>query len=79
MFGLIYDTQTGIKIFKKEALYPWVTDSFAFDIEILMKAKQAGKDIIEIPVEANIEKRMKLSSIWKCFKDSLKIWIRRFF
>lgn len=73
-FGLNIDTQTGIKLFHRDALMEWKSDSFAFDIEILYNAKKAGKSIIEVPVETNIRKKAKLSSIWKCFIESLKLW-----
>lgn len=78
LFGLGIDTQTGIKLFRRNALYHWETTSFAFDIEILYNAKRMGYSIIEVPVEANIEKRMKIKSIIKCFTESLKIWARSF-
>lgn len=77
-FGLNIDTQTGVKIFKRKALLPWKSDSFAFDIEILHNAKKAGFSIIEVPVETNIRKKAKLSSVWKCFVESLKLIRRKY-
>lgn len=73
LFGLNIDTQTGIKLFKKKAIPYFETDGYMFDLEILVKAKKGGCRIIEVPVEANIERKMKFSSILKCFAESLKI------
>lgn len=73
LFGLNIDTQTGIKLFRRQAIPYFETDGYMFDLEILVKAKKAGVRIIEVPVEANIERKMKLSSILKCFAESLKI------
>ena len=72
-FGLNIDTQTGVKVFRRDAIFQWQTDSFAFDIEMLFLAKHAGKRIIEVPVEANIKRKAKLSSVIKCFTESVKL------
>jgi cellulose synthase/poly-beta-1,6-N-acetylglucosamine synthase-like glycosyltransferase len=77
LFGLNFDTQTGVKLFKKHCIFPWRCDSFAYDIEILDMAKRAGYRIIEVPVEVEGSKPMKFSSVWKCFTESLNLWIRR--
>lgn len=74
LFDLNIDTQTGVKLFRRESLPNWDTDGFMFDLEILAKAKIRGKSIIEVPVEANIERKMGTRSIVKCFVESLKIW-----
>jgi glycosyltransferase involved in cell wall biosynthesis len=74
LFGIGVDSQTGVKAFRREALLPWITDSFAFDIEILYNAKKAGFTMAEVTVEATILRRMKFNSIWNCFKDSLRIY-----
>jgi glycosyltransferase involved in cell wall biosynthesis len=76
LFNIDVETQTGIKIFKREALLPWKTDSFAFDIEILRNAKKQGFRMIEVPVETNITRKAKFKSIWKCLVDSFKIFLR---
>lgn len=74
LFGLNVDTQTGIKMFRRQALSSWKSDSFAFDIEVLTKARAAGMTMVEVPIEANIRKRMKAGSVWKCLIESIKIW-----
>ena len=52
LFNLCDDTQTGIKGFNYKP--EWITDGFAFDIEIIARAKQAGKRIVEIPIIAKV-------------------------
>lgn len=73
MFGIQVDTQTGIKAFWKYALPDWKTNGFAFDIEILSKAKKIGFSMYEVTVEASASKKMKLRSIIMCLIESLKI------
>lgn len=76
-FGLTYDTQTGLKLFKKGAIPYWKSDSFAFDLEIIGNAHNHGISIIEVPVEVTDEgksgKPMKLKNIWRALKESIKI------
>lgn len=76
MFGLNIDTQTGIKVFKRTAIYPWTMNSFAFDLEMLAKAKQAGKTIIEVPVDVTRSRKMKWISIWRSFTEAIELWLR---
>ena len=71
MFGLPVDTQTGIKGFNYKP--EWVTDGWAFDIEILYKANKMGKSIIEIPVNAVASDSKSLKEIWSTLIESLKI------
>jgi len=73
IFGINYDSQTGIKVFKRKALKNWHSDSFAFDIEVLANAQMDGFTIIEVPVDVTISRRMSFKSIIKCFIESLKI------
>lgn len=75
LFGLKVDSQTGIKLFKREALFDWKTNGFACDIEILAKAKKASKTMIEVPIEATITRHMSLKAIWNTLLESLRIWI----
>lgn len=76
-FGINYDTQTGVKIFRKCALNNWDTDGFMFDLEILLKAQKKGWKIIEVPVETTefgaSGKKMKLKNIFNCIKESWRI------
>lgn len=74
LFGIEVNTQTGIKVFKREAIPKWSTNGFGADIEILAKAKRNKRTMIEVPIDAYITKRMPLRAIWKTLKESLKIW-----
>ncbi len=71
MFGLPFDTQTGIKGFNYKP--EWQSDGFAFDIEILLKANQMHKSIIEIPVKAIVSDSKSLGDIWSTLIESIKI------
>ena len=55
LFGLNVDTQTGVKVFRREALLPWKTDSFAFDIEILSTLMSATPFLL-LPLTQEIRK-----------------------
>jgi glycosyltransferase involved in cell wall biosynthesis len=76
MFGLDFDTQTGLKIFRKHAIFLNKNNGFLFDIEMLSKAKQAGMIIKEVPIKATLNKNVKLSALIKTFIESIKIRIR---
>lgn len=73
MFNLWIDTQTGVKVFKREFLPEWKDESFAFDIEILSKAKKMGARISEVPVNVRIRKSMPLRSITRFIWGAIKI------
>jgi len=84
LFGMkIHDTQTGIKLFKREVLeviLPMVlVKRFAFDLELCFLAHKHGFRIVEAPV--NIRKgfsksTVKFSDITSVFLDTLAIWYR---
>lgn len=49
----LFDTNSGIKLYTRELLEaaePLVSDGAFFDAEILIKARQAGRRIVEVPV-----------------------------
>ena len=71
LFGLPFDTQTGIKGFNYRP--QWKINNWAFDIEILYKANKMGKSIIEIPIQATVSDTKSFGDIWKTFVDSIKI------
>lgn len=88
LFGIkIRDTQTGIKIFKKEVLQKIVTrlveKRFAGDLEMLVVASSLGfKRIFEAPIKLNypsgaVTFAASLSSIWNIFIDTLAIFYRK--
>jgi len=75
MFALPFDTQTGLKMFRRNILPSWKTDGYAFDIEILNKLKKNKARIIEIPIEASIKGKVSLKMLWRIFLETLKIRI----
>ncbi|MBI5823127.1 MAG: glycosyltransferase family 2 protein [Chloroflexi bacterium] len=89
LFGLNFtDTQTGIKLFKREVLEaaaPRLSISrFAFDIELLVAASRFGYQIVEHPVEVTYQRkggmgRMKLSHLAGTFFDTLAVYFRASF
>ncbi len=89
LFGLaVSDTQTGIKLFKREVLeatVPRLTISrFAYDIELLLAISRFGYKIAEYPVEIVYKRignfgRMNIRNIFGAFWDTLSIYIRASF
>ena len=85
MFHLnTHDTQTGIKLFKKEVIKPIVSqmqaEGYAFDIEILAMAAKDGRKICEAPIELNYSRddskggrRIGLKDVAKVFKETLEV------
>lgn len=73
VFGLWFDTQTGVKLFRRDYLPEWKNNSFAYDLEILYKAKEMGAKIIECPVNVNIRKAMPGRSITRFLHGALQI------
>lgn len=74
-FDIKVDSQTGIKLFRREAMQKFYNDGFLFDLEILCIAKQQGLRMIEVPIDANVRRRMKLKSIWNTLKESITLWL----
>jgi cellulose synthase/poly-beta-1,6-N-acetylglucosamine synthase-like glycosyltransferase len=89
LFGLqLSDTQTGIKLFKREVLsasIPRVKNSrFAFDLELLISVDRLGGQIIECPVEATYSRtgqvgRMRFKHMRQMFGDLIAIYYRASF
>jgi glycosyltransferase involved in cell wall biosynthesis len=89
LFGLkISDTQTGIKLFRREVLEAAIprmkTSRFAFDIELLVAASRFGYTIAEYPVRVAYRRsgrfgRMNLRHIMGSFIDTLTIYYRASF
>jgi len=89
LFGLdISDTQTGIKLFKREILEATVPrlsiSRFAFDIELLLAASRFGYEIVEYPVKIVYSRtgklgRMNTRNIFGAFWDTLSIYVRASF
>jgi len=71
----ISDTQTGLKIWKRNKIPDFQTDGFAYDIEMLVKARKANLRIKEVPINCRIYSTVKLSSIIKTFWETIRIWL----
>ncbi len=85
MFGLpVKDTQTGIKLFKREVLervFPRVlAKRFAFDIEVLSVAHRLGYRITDAPVTLEFQRgafgRIRMADIMHIALDTLAIFYR---
>lgn len=75
-FGVKVDSQTGIKLFRRYALTEWYNNGWLFDLEILSKAKKNKLSMIEVPIEYTPgNKKVKLISLWKTFKESVTLWL----
>jgi len=77
VFGIKVDTQTGLKLFRREALHSWETNGFAFPIEILKKAKELKLRMVEVPIEVSIKDKMSLKMVIKTFLESIRILLMR--
>jgi len=71
LFGFWIDTQTGLKGFTYKP--EWRTDGWAFDVEILAKARLAGKSMIEIPIKACVSDSKSLKDIWRTLLETIRI------
>jgi dolichol-phosphate mannosyltransferase len=84
LFNLpVHDTQTGIKLFKREVLqnaFPRMqVRQYAFDLELLALANLAGARIAEAPVTVTsqrLSQRIHFGAVVTMFVDTLKIWWR---
>lgn len=78
LFGLWFDTQTGIKVFRRHNLPSWHNDSFAFDVEIMARCKRLGYRVMQYPINVNIRKGMPGRSILRFIRGCLQIKLRFF-
>ncbi len=84
LFGLpIKDTQTGLKLFKYEALkeiFPKILiKKFAFDLELLINAHHLGYKIAQAPVVLTSRRkygRIGLKAIYQIWWDTMAIFYR---
>ncbi len=84
LFGLpIRDTQTGIKLFRREALAAvlprLLVKRYAFDLELLADLHHRGFTIAEAPIVVDYKGRfgrIGLGSIWTILLDTLAVFYR---
>ncbi len=79
----VHDTQTGMKLFKREALeYAFsrmLVKRFAFDLEVLSIANEKGYKIAEAPIELDFGDKagsLTFSNIRQVMTDTLAIFYR---
>jgi glycosyltransferase involved in cell wall biosynthesis len=84
LFGLpLRDTQTGIKIFKREILHAVLprlcVKRFAFDLELLVNIYRAGGRIADAPVKIRSQRlaqRIRYHDVKTIFIDTLAVFYR---
>jgi glycosyltransferase involved in cell wall biosynthesis len=84
LFNLnVRDTQTGLKLFRRqvlqEALPLLAIKKFAFDLELLVVARQLGyRNICEAPIQLDyqFESTVNLGSAWRVLWDTAAIFYR---
>ena len=79
----ITDTQTGMKLFKREmlgyALERMLVKTYAFDLELLSIAAGHGAKIVEAPVVIRFGNKfgaLKPKTVWQMSKDTLAVFYR---
>lgn len=81
----VKDTQTGIKLFKSDAIKPVMrvilVKRFAYDIEVLAILNNSGYKIVEAPIQLSFSRgqkwgRIKFKDIVETLKDTLAIFYR---
>lgn len=78
LFGVKVDTQTGIKLFRREALEAldncWESNGFIFDVEILANLQRRGFKLIEAPIECEIKRQLAFKTIFRIAAESF--WLK---
>lgn len=78
LYGLSADSQTGIKLFRRQALdainWNWESSGFIFDAEVMARMQKAGMRIIEVPIECDIRRQVSFKTIKTIFLESL--WLK---
>lgn len=86
MFGLpVRDTQTGIKLFKREVVkkvFPRIlVKSYAYDLEALALAHHFGYKVTEAPITLNFQRefgRIGFSAVFYTWWDTMAVFYRMF-
>jgi glycosyltransferase involved in cell wall biosynthesis len=84
LFNLnVRDTQTGLKLFRRQVLHEALPllaiKRFAFDLELLVVARQLGyRNVCEAPIrlEYQFESTVNLGSAWRVLWDTAAIFYR---
>jgi glycosyltransferase involved in cell wall biosynthesis len=84
LFNLnVRDTQTGLKLFRRQVLQEVVPllaiKRFAFDLELLVVARQLGyRNVVEAPISLDykFESTVEWSSAWRILWDTSAIFYR---
>jgi glycosyltransferase involved in cell wall biosynthesis len=78
----VTETQTGLKILNRgaaEALFPMlVVNGYAYDLELLVRARKAGYRIGEAPVflaEGASSGSLRAGMLWELLRDTLRVWL----
>ena len=77
LFGVYVDTQTGIKLFRRNALESldfWESNGFIFDAEIIARLQKKGFKMVEVPIECEIRKQLAFKTIFRIAGESL--WLK---
>lgn len=81
LHGLKVDSQSGLKMFKKELLESLTlkTEGWAFDLDFLVQAKRTGARIGSVPIvfyeRANGEAKVNLvQASWQIGKDAMRLY-----
>ena len=78
LYGILPDTQTGIKLFRRSALesleWGWEANGFIFDAEIIARLHRKKMKIVEVPIECEIRRQLAFKTIWLIFCESL--WLK---
>ena len=75
----VSDTQTGVKIFKREKVSPVIcsveTDGFGFDLELLVRMHQLGMTVVEGPIilDYQFKSSIGISTVGVMFKDLFRL------
>ena len=76
------ETQTGLKIFRRHVLDQVFADlrifGYAFDLELLVRAHQAGFRITQAPVDLRVgasSAPLRLATLWEMLRDTLRIFL----
>lgn len=79
LFNLPFDTQTGIKLFKRKSfdlVKHWNCQSFIFDVELLYQIHKAKGKIVEVPIECELRRQLSFKTILFVFLGSVLLWLK---